>query len=181
MPIDISLKPQVTQITGDVDVKDRVARLLGQLTDGANAIDPRDIKKIAGIALTGRDWSQDFAKLDINLSEIRNNLFKYLETIGTAKYIRSGVTTNTTIYTVPTGKKFYVVFAVTYNLGAYVGGITFKDSAGNCVMDGIVHPATAYQAGIATFGIPYVLLAGYTIFVSLNGGTEYSSVFGYEV
>jgi len=68
------------------DVTDRAARVLGQITDGTSAVNPadfgsnthpRNITQISGTALTGRDWSGDFAKLqniDILLSALRDAL-----------------------------------------------------------------------------------------------------------
>ena len=58
------------------DITDRVARILGQITDGTGAVSPsafgsathpRNILQWAGTALTGRDISADLAKLNVEL------------------------------------------------------------------------------------------------------------------
>jgi len=68
------------------DVTDRAARVLGQITDGSSPVNPadfgsnthpRNITQVSGVALTGRNWSDDFAKLqniDIMLSALRDAL-----------------------------------------------------------------------------------------------------------
>ena len=56
------------------DVTDRVNRVLGQLTDGKDVIDPRNLVSINGVSLTGDDWTSYFRNLDTSLSTLNTSI-----------------------------------------------------------------------------------------------------------
>jgi hypothetical protein len=109
------------------------------------------------------------------------DLQKWLETVGTRIIKTLTVTSSgTALYTVPSGKSFYLVICASYNSGAYAGRIVIKDNTGIAKFM-TAHIAQAYNPAILAPAIPIVLLAGWSIAIELDGGTEYSSVYGYEV
>jgi hypothetical protein len=140
-----------------------------------------NLTNIAGTALTGRNWSADFAKLDLNLSDVRKGLLSWLESVGTRKLMTGTATADgTTFYTVPTGKILYLILITAHNDSNYGGGINLKDAGGAFVFRAC-HPATANQTVSLSPALPIPLPAGYSISFNLGGGTERMNLFGYEV
>jgi hypothetical protein len=76
-------------------------RTLSNIYDAILGTQPRNLTQISGTALTGRDWSGDFAKLqnlDLALSALKDALTSKLTPILKGSIFNTSVATNTNIF-----------------------------------------------------------------------------------
>jgi len=121
------------------------------------------------------------SNLDITLSTIRDLMLRRLEQIGTRKLVCASKTTSgDTLYSVPSGRYCYLIAVSCYNTGAYYGRAMIYDELG-FVIYSVAHEAVAYKTATIVFPIPVRLGENAKITLEFGGGTEWGSMYGYEV